>query len=120
MADMYSKENRDSEWEVAQAIVELAKEHRGIDVSLLDLRGLSSWADYFIIATVTSNTHRTAIHKYVCEYARAKGYEIRNSGKKTSAEDTWMLVDLGSIVVHLMSAEARNFYELERLWARPE
>jgi len=100
---------------VVGGIAALLREHNGQDVAVLDLRGSSSWTDFFIIATVTSNTHMDGLEKYVKEYCRESNVEILGSSRK-SADDEWRLIDLGSIIIHLMNRRAREFYELERLW----
>lgn len=112
MEDMYANLRK-----IAIQLGHIAEEHKGQAIKCLDLTELSAWTDFFVIVTVSSSTHRSALQKYLCEYARDQGLEIRNSGKKTPNDDEWTLVDFGPIVVHLMSAEARAFYELERLWA---
>lgn len=112
MEDMYAKLRK-----IVNELGNIATEHKGQETLCLDLTGLSTWTDFFIIVTVSSSTHRSALQKYLCEYAREQGLDIRNSGKKTANDDEWTLVDLGPIVIHLMSAEARAFYDLERLYA---
>jgi ribosome-associated protein len=109
--------------ETALALGELLREHKGADVKVLDLRGLCGWTDFFVIATVTSNTHLQGLERYIKEFARQKGVEILRLSRKPPAgagaavPDEWRLVDLGAVVVHLMSFQARSFYELERLWS---
>jgi ribosome-associated protein len=96
----------------------LLGEHRGGGVTVLDLRGLSSWTDYFIIATVTSAAHLEGLERRVKEFSSERDLEIlRASRRAGSGEEEWRLIDLGPLVVHLMTAPAREFYELERLWS---
>ena len=101
---------------VSGAIGSLLAEHNGQDVSVLDLRGMNNWTDFFIIATVTSNTHMDGLERSLKEFCREKGIAILGSSRK-SADDEWRLIDLGSIVIHLMNKRVREFYELERLWS---
>jgi ribosome-associated protein len=92
-------------------------------VKVLDLRGLCGWTDFFVIATVSSNTHLQGLERYIKEFARQQGIDILRRSRKPPAgagaalPDEWCLVDMGPVVVHLMSAPARSFYELERLWS---
>ncbi|MDR1238795.1 MAG: ribosome silencing factor [Treponema sp.] len=105
--------------ETAAALGDLLREHRGGDVAVLDLRGQSSWTDFFVIATVSSGAHQQGLERHIKEFARERGIEIlRRSRKAPTGESSgeWRLIDMGSIVIHLMSAPARSFYELERLW----
>ena len=106
--------------EFAQTLAALLKEHNGQNVSLLDLRPLQIWTDFFIIATVTSGTHMDGLDKHIREFCRAEDIEIFGCSRKHD-DESWRLIDLGAIVVHLMTSSAREFYELERLWTiRPE
>jgi len=114
MADMLSETDRQINVS-AHSISVLLKEHNGQDVSLLDLRGLNNWTDFFVIATATSKTHMDGMDRFVKEYCRNNDIEVIGSSRKDQ-DETWRLIDLGSIIVHLMTAETREFYELERLW----
>jgi ribosome-associated protein len=99
----------------------LLTDHNGLEVVVMDMRPLNFWTDFFIIATVTSNTHLSGLQRHIKDYTREKGMEILHRSKKPdktelSAEE-WNLLDLGGIVIHLMTAKIRNFFELERLWS---
>jgi ribosome-associated protein len=100
----------------AQELGELLKDHNGKDVVVLDLRKLNTWTDFFIIATVTSHTHVQGLLRHIREFAREKDLEILHRRRKAEPDNEWNLVDMGTMVVHLMSEHARSFYELERLW----
>ena len=102
--------------ELAVALAQLIQDHRGIDVVVLDMREHSSWTDFFIIATVTSGAHVQGLLRHIKEYARDRGIEILRNHRKAT-EDSWHYVDLGTLVIHLMTAASRSFYELERLWS---
>jgi ribosome-associated protein len=97
-------------------IAELLREHNGQDVSVLDLRGINNWTDFFIIATVSSKTHMDGLERHIKEFCREREIEIIGSSRK-STDEQWRLLDLGSVIVHLMTADVRGFYELERLWS---
>ena len=102
--------------EKAIEIAKLMEEGKGIDVSLLYISGLNSWTDYFVIVTVTSSTHWQGLYKQIKEYIKDNDLEIHVTNRKSPDGDDWNLIDLGSIVVHLMSESARSFYDLEKLW----
>ena len=106
--------------EQAAALAELLHEHNGQDVIALDLRGMSSWTDFFIIATVTSSTHMEGLERHTKEFCQKNGIDISGkSGFKKAGkvpDDEWRIVDLGWAVIHLMTKQSREFYELERLW----
>ena len=102
--------------EKAIEIANLMEDGKGIDVTLLDISGLNSWTDYFVIVTVTSSTHWQGLYKQIKEYIKDNDLEIHVTNRKSPDGDDWNLIDLGSIVVHLMSESARSFYDLEKLW----
>jgi ribosome-associated protein len=109
----------------AIALGKLLEEHKGEDVIVMDLRTLNAWTDFFVIATATSNAHLQGLDRHVKEFSREKDIEILRRSRKPPAGDAstggneWSLIDFGPIVIHLMSANARSFYELERLWGAP-
>ena len=102
--------------EKAIEIAKLMEDGKGIDVTLLDISGLNSWTDYFVIVTVTSSTHWQGLYKQIKEYIKDNDLEIHVTNRKSPDGDDWNLIDLGAIVVHLMSESARSFYDLEKLW----
>ena len=93
----------------------LLLEHNGKEVVVVDLRSLSSWTDFFVIATATSATHLSGLLRRVKEWAAEAQMPLR-CGSYAAKDDMWNLADLGTIVVHLMTESAREFYELENLW----
>ena len=102
--------------EKAREIAKLMEDGKGKDVTLLDISGLNSWTDYFVIVTVNSSAHWQGLYKQVKEYIKENDLEIHLTKKKTPDGDDWNLIDLGAIVIHLMSEQARQFYDLEKLW----
>jgi ribosome-associated protein len=106
----------------AEKLAALIQEHRGIDVVVMDIRSTCSWTDFFVIATVTSAAHLHGIEKHIMEFCSEHGLEPVRSKKRPgvknfSLSDEWLIIDLGAIVIHLMTAHSRSFYDLERLWA---
>ena len=97
--------------------VELGKllsSHLGGNVVVMDMRQLDFWTDFFVIATVTSNTHLFGLERHIKEYSREKGLDILRRSPK---DDEWSIIDMGNIVIHLMTVRTRSFFELERLWS---
>ncbi|MDR0583409.1 MAG: ribosome silencing factor [Treponema sp.] len=102
----------------ALALGELLREHKGTDVLVLDLREMNAWTDFFVIATASSSTHLQGLERHIRDFCGEQGLDIlRRSRKPDSGDNQWHIIDLGSIVVHLMSAQVRSFYELERLYS---
>lgn len=102
--------------EKALEIAQLMEDGKGQKVSVLDVSKLNSWTDYFVIVTITSSAHWQGLYKQVKDYAKENDLEIHQTHNKTVQGNDWNLIDLGSIVVHLMTEDARGFYELEKLW----
>jgi ribosome-associated protein len=103
--------------EAALALGKLLDEHACGNALVMDMRELGGWTDFFVIGTVSSTTHMSALQRYVGEFAQEHGVEVLRRHRKIHADDEWNLIDLGAIVIHLMTARARSFYELERLWS---
>ena len=99
--------------EVARAAEHLF-DRKALDVTLLDLRGISTATDFFLIATGTSDTHVAAISDHVVEELRAGG--TRPLNVEGARGGRWVLIDYFSFVVHVFHPAAREFYQLERLW----
>lgn len=89
-------------------------ESKAREVSLLDVKALTSIADYLVICTATSTRHGKAIAHYVVEKAKAAG--VMPLGVEGEREGEWILVDLGDVIVHVMLRETRDYYQLEKLW----
>jgi len=87
---------------------------KGADIRVLDVRGLTSITDTMLICTGTSNRHVKSLAQHVAEKAREVG--LKSIGIEGMDEGEWVLVDLGDAVVHVMQAQTRAFYQLEKLW----
>ena len=104
--------------EVALQVTKALDEKKGMDMKLLKIDKVSSLADYFIICTGTSNTHV----KTLCDYAEYTLEQLGETmlGREGHRGNSWELLDYGTIVIHVFTEEAREFYALERLWADAE
>jgi ribosome-associated protein len=99
--------------EVNRAL-DLATDRKGRDVTVLDLRGLSTATDFFILATGTSDIHVRSIADHIIE--ELKKEDVRPSHVEGLQGGRWVLIDYIDFVVHVFHPAARDFYELERLW----
>ena len=104
--------------EIAIAVTKALDEKKGMDIKLLKIDKVSSLADYFLICTGTSNTHVRTL----CDYAEYTLEQLGEPmlGREGHRGNSWELLDYGTIVVHVFTEEARQFYSLERLWADAE
>jgi ribosome-associated protein len=103
----------DSRETLARA-AELASDRKAQDVVLLDLRGISTATDHFLIASGTSDTHVKAIAEHIIEALKKEG--VRPSHVEGLRGGRWVLIDYIDFVVHIFHPAAREFYQLERLW----
>jgi ribosome-associated protein len=103
--------------EVIQHIVDALDDRRAKDITVLDLRRASETLDYFIVATGESSVQLRALEERVRDKLEAAG--VRPKGVE-GPSTRWVLLDYGFVVVHIMSPEARDFYDLEGLWADAE
>ena len=104
--------------EIALAVTKALDEKKGMDIKLLKIDKVSSLADYFLICTGTANTHV----KTLCDYAEYTLEQLGETmlGREGHRGNSWELLDYGTIVIHIFTEEAREFYALERLWADAE
>ena len=100
--------------EFAVAAARIAAENKAENVCVLDLRGLSNLADYFVIGTGTSGRQMHAVLDHIMEHARTAGRRHLNVADASDA--SWLLADYVDVVVHLFDEEHRGYYDLDGLW----
>ena len=101
--------------DIARRIVELAEDKKAADIVLLDLTGLTTIADNFVICSAGSERQLDAIADGITEGLRAEG--MRPIGREGLAASHWVLLDFGSTIVHIFTPPERDFYGLEKHWA---
>lgn len=101
--------------DVARRIVELAEDKKAADIVLLDLTGLTTVADAFVICSGGSERQLDAIAGGIVEGLRAE--KIRPIGREGTATSHWVLLDFGSVVVHVFTPPERDYYSLEKHWS---
>lgn len=101
--------------ELAIIAAKALDEKKGREISAIEVTEQTTLADFFVIATGTSNTQINALSGAVEKVMKEQAGELplRREGYR---EGTWVLLDYGCVVVHIFSEEAREFYSLERLW----
>ena len=100
---------------LARRIVDLAADKKASDIVLLEISGLTTLADYFVICSAVSERQLGAIADGIVEALREEG--TRPIGREGSANAHWLLIDYGSVIVHVMAWPERDFYALEKLWS---
>lgn len=90
-------------------------ERKGEQITVLDVRNKTSFTDYMVVVTGTSNRHLQSLCDYVALKVREHGINPLGIEGGTGAD--WILVDLGDVIVHAMTAQAREHYQLEKLWS---
>ncbi len=98
--------------------VRAAQDHKALDLSVLNLAGVCSFTDHFLICSGTSTRHTQAISDAICEELKKHG--VRPTHVEGYSQAEWILVDYLDFVVHIFSERARHFYDLERLWKKAE
>ena len=104
--------------EVALQVTKALDEKKGMNIKLLKIDKVSTLAEFFLICTGTSNTHV----KTLCDYAEYAMEQLEEPllGREGHRGNSWELLDYGAVVIHVFTEEAREFYNLERLWADAE
>ena len=99
---------------LAEVVTAALDEMKGQNITVLDVRGVTSVADTIVIASGTSDRHVKSLATRVQERAREAGQ--RPLGVEGERDGEWVLVDLGDVIVHVMLPRVREFYALEKLW----
>jgi ribosome-associated protein len=100
--------------DVARLAVEVSSEKQASDVLLLDLRGISSFADYFVICSADSTRQISSIANDLERSLRGQGLRAHHREGKDSSG--WVLLDFGDVIVHIFSPDQRAYYDLESAW----
>lgn len=95
-------------------VTEALVDRKAVDAVVLDLRGLSSATDYFVIASGTSDAHVRGMAEHLMSALGPRGVEPHHV--EGLAQGRWVLLDYVDFVVHVFHPELRQFYQLERLW----
>ena len=102
--------------DLALSCAAAALEKKAVDVSVLDVQGLTSLADYFVVCSGRSDTQVRAIAEGIEAACRAT--QRRPLAVEGAALGKWILIDLGDVLVHVFQQPVREFYDLEKLWSR--
>jgi ribosome-associated protein len=100
--------------DIVKSAVEALRDKKAEDITVIDIREVSSIADYFIIANGNNSNQLTAMQDAVDEALYKAGLHVKQV--EGNNHSTWILMDYQDIIVHLFSTEDRLFYDLERIW----
>ena len=95
-------------------IIEASLDKKAFDIKVLDIKELTTVADYFIIVSGNSTIQTNAIADEIEEKMEEEGYNLL--GKEGHESARWILLDFGDIIVHVFHREDREFYNLDKLW----
>ena len=98
----------------AALLCQSADELKALDIVVLDVRGQTILADYFVLCSGNSSTHIQSIAEHARDEMRENGYRSKPEGVPASF---WVVLDYGDAILHVLNDETREFYDLESLWA---
>lgn len=98
---------------LAESAARLLDRKKAKDVTLIDIKGKTVIADYFVIAGATSTTAVRALVDFVCEELEKRGIIVSHR----DIDPKWAAIDLGGVIMHVFYDELREFYSIERLWS---
>lgn len=113
---IFTKESLINPERLATLVAEFAANKKAEDVIAIDLRGISSFTDFFVICSGTSEPHLKAIAGEIQERLRAE-HDIRPINVDGYPTSQWVVMDYGAVLVHIFHQERRGFYALEDLWS---
>lgn len=100
--------------ELVKIVHDTLDDHKAQNIKIIDVKGKTVITDAFVIATGTSDRHVKALADYVAIKVKENGGHVMGVEGEQGSE--WVLVDLGDVVLHIMTAATREFYQLEKLW----
>ena len=115
LAEAAKQTNAQDPGELAHRIVDVASDKKASDIVLLRTAEITTMADYFVIASGRSDKQVQALSNAIVDELRDEG--IKPIGVEGLSSARWVLLDYGSVIVHLFAPEEREYYGLERLWS---
>jgi ribosome-associated protein len=101
---------------ILKELVELVESKQGIDITVIDIRDVSSISDHIMIITANSMVHSRSMSKYIVDFLKDNGLTGEMKNKNLDLNNPWVLIDGGEIIINLFLKETREFYNLEKLF----
>lgn len=101
--------------DLLKIVEKVLDDNKGQQITVLDVIGKTSVTDFMVLVTSTSERHARALCDYVLEKVKENG--ITPLGVEGRQGSDWVLLDMGDVILHVMTAQAREFYQLEKLWS---
>ena len=101
--------------EVARMVVDVASEKQAEDIVMLDIRQMTTFADYFVIMSTNSRRQLEALREDLVKSLKASGVSLHH--REGTAESGWVLLDYSNVIIHLFGAAERDYYRLDQLWS---
>jgi ribosome-associated protein len=99
--------------DISRRCAQMLEDKKGSDIVIMDLRGVNSYLDYFLITTGNSRVHCRALARELERFIDTQNLLQRN---KPDYESGWIILDFNELIVHIFTQEMREYYQLERLW----
>lgn len=99
--------------DISRKCARVLDEKKGVDIIIMDLRGVNSYLDYFLITTGNSRIHCRALARELEKFIHSREMQQRN---KPDYESGWIILDFNELIVHIFTQEMREYYQLEKLW----
>ena len=110
-----SEENLLEPNDIARVAIDVASEKQAEDIVMLDLRGLVSFTDYFVIMSADSQRQLKALQEDLIDALKGAGASLHHS--EGTLQGGWMLLDFSDVIIHIFGSEQREYYRLDQLWA---
>ncbi|MGH2781132.1 MAG: ribosome silencing factor [Solirubrobacterales bacterium] len=101
---------------LAERIAAIASDRKALDIRVIDLRGIVSYTDFFVICSGNTERQTKAIHDAVYEDLKHAAERLLPRRTEGEREARWILLDYLDVVVHIFTPDAREYYRLEQLW----
>jgi ribosome-associated protein len=112
------KKTKDTARKTALLVAEIQSEKKAENIVVIDVRGLCNFTDYFVISSASSTAQFKALSKHIQETLHK--HKVKPFHIEDEITGNWMILDYNDVIIHIFSPEARDYYDIERLWGDGE